>query len=344
MISKKKPYFAISPELRQYLHQYGRTTDLPLRYDDLLRHQDSFPVLDAQGKDTLWETMIYPQYLIEELHKQLVTIYALLKTDGDLTVMEHLYIDRIDYCTFGNSFPFRIRVVNHYNDNYDHFYVKRADASRVYGLELEHILSPDRINFFVHQETLIEEHITGIPGDVFIKDYAQSPTLNRVRIAKEFVKFNERCYVKLLGDMRSYNYVIIITSDFEDQQYRVRAIDFDQQAYEGRRITYLPQFFKDNNPIVALCSKVINRKTLLQYQQEERTLMARRYRGAYERLNDLLVVMEQDTLSTPQKTEQLRQELADFYKESAFLQCEGMGAIVRKHLEYSFSGIKPLRV
>ena len=40
----------------------------------------------------------------------------------------------------GNSQPFRVRIVNQFNDNYDYFYVKRADASCVYGLELEHVL------------------------------------------------------------------------------------------------------------------------------------------------------------------------------------------------------------
>jgi hypothetical protein len=35
-------------------------------------------------------------------------------------------------------------------------------------LELEHILSPDKINFLVYEDTLVEEHIMGI-GDVFIK-------------------------------------------------------------------------------------------------------------------------------------------------------------------------------
>ena len=70
--------------------------------------------------------------------------------------------------------------------------------------------------------------------------------MNKVRLAKEFIKFNERCFVKLLGDMRSYNYVIDVTPDFDAVQYRVRAIDFDQHAFEGRKKMYLPQFFKEN--------------------------------------------------------------------------------------------------
>jgi hypothetical protein len=164
---------------------------------------------------------MYEQHSQQELNLGLTMIYALLKTDGDMSVMEHLYVSRIDYCTFGNSNPFRVQIMNQLNDNYDYFYVKKADASRIYGLELEHILSPSRINYMVNGDTLIEEHIAGIPGDVFIKDYVNRKLSNKVRIAKEFVKFNERCFVRLLGDMRSYNYVIDVTPDFEDEQYRV---------------------------------------------------------------------------------------------------------------------------
>ena len=47
-----------------------------------------------------------------------------------------------------------------------------------------------------------------------------------------------------------------LTPDFEDEQYRVRAIDFDQQSYEGRKNMYLPQFFKENRMIVEFCSDV----------------------------------------------------------------------------------------
>ena len=49
---------------------------------------------------------------------------------------QHLTVDRIDLCSFANSQPFRVRIVNRLSDNFDYFYIKRADASRVYGLEL----------------------------------------------------------------------------------------------------------------------------------------------------------------------------------------------------------------
>src|SRR5204863_8709824 len=185
------------------------------------------------------------------------------------------------------SHPFRIRIVNKYNDNYDHYYIKIADASRIYGLELEHSLCPNRIVFFTCDNTLVEEHIPGIPGDLFIKQLDE-PLTNKIRLAKEFVKFNERCFVRLLGDMRSYNFVVGITPDIEDFQYRIRAIDFDQQSYEGRRTMYLPQFFKENNALVTMTLQYLNTESIAQYQAEERTMMAFRLASARYRIKELL--------------------------------------------------------
>src|SRR5690606_5049603 len=118
--------------------------------------------------------------------------------------------------------------------------IKQADASRIDGLELEEILSPNQVNYLVDRETLVEEHIVGIPGDVFTKNSLHNPEYNHTRIAKEFVKFNERCIISLLGDMRAYNFVMQITPDFDDFQFRIRAIDFDQQFYEGNPRVYMP--------------------------------------------------------------------------------------------------------
>jgi hypothetical protein len=122
-----------------------------------------------------------------------------LKTEGDFSFTSHLDVARIDYCTFGNSHPFRIRIVNKYNDNYDHYYIKIADASRIYGLELEHILSPNRITFFTFENTLVEEHIPGIPGDVFIQQMIDAPHTNKIRLAKEFVRFQRALFCAPVG-------------------------------------------------------------------------------------------------------------------------------------------------
>ena len=330
-ISKKKIMYKISPPLRSYLRTYDRERPLPVGYADLKRFENTMVVYDKYGKDSLWISTMYSQSDTRELHEGLKEIYSILKTGGDKSVHEHLHIERVDFCTFGNSNPFRIKIVNNYNDVYDYFYIKQADASRVYGLELEHILSPSRINYFVDTLTLIEEHIAGIPGDVFIKQYLNNAEFNQKRIAKEFVKFNERSFIRLLGDMRSYNYVFDITPDFEDVQFRIRAIDFDQQSYEGRKNLYLPQFFKENKELVELVKKHINQEVITQYQSEERTLIARRIMSSKHQLKALLAAMEVDVIAPDDKIIQLREELSKHY-EASFDGCNSMGDILRRCL------------
>ena len=256
-----------------------------------------------------------------------------MKTDGDVAVLDHLSVARIDYCTFGNTRPFRIRIINRLNDNYDHFYIKRADASRVYGLELENLVSPNQFAYFLNQDALIEEHIAGIPGDDFIKKNLDDIEFNQIRMAKEFIKFNERCFVRLLGDMRSYNYVVDITPDIEGSQFRIRAIDFDQQSYEGRKSFYLPQYFKDNNPIIFLGIKHMKPETVSQYQLEERSLIATRVKTTRDRLRELFKIMIQDEISSREKMAQLKDELGAHHKTHAFRNCQSMGEIVRTNFE-----------
>ena len=331
--SKRKIFYTIRAELREYLIKYDREVKLPVQYSDLLRFNLKTPLRDKDGNDTLWHTVYYDEREMAELFPNLTHIYALLNTDGDISVMEHLSVARIDYCLFGNSKPFRVRIINRLNDNYDHFYVKIADASRVYGLELEHILSPNRITYLTDNNTLIEEHIPGLPGDVFIEHHINNQSkFNQIRISKEFVKFNERCFVRLLGDMRSYNFVVDITPDIEGNQYRIRAIDFDQQSYEGKLKLYLPHFFKENLDLVMLGMKHMDETTMRQYQEEERTLVANRSRSAHYRLNDLLKVMCIDNISPESKVKQLAEELARHFHSPAFTQCNTMGQIVNEFL------------
>lgn len=332
LISKKKIIYPISDGLRRYLVKYGREVDIPIHYKELLRFSNSIALYDYKGNDTLWETVFYDESDREEIHYHIKKIYAILKADGDMSVMEHLYVDRVDLCTYGNTQPFRIRIVNRINDNFDYFYIKNADASRVYGLELEHLLSPNRISYLVYKDSLIEEHIAGIPGEQFMKLQIHDPLLNPIRLSKEFVKFNERCFVRLLGDMHSSNFVIDVTPDFEDTHFRIRAIDFDQQSYEGKKSIYLPQYFKQNNAMIQLGVKHITPESMVQYQREERALIATRLKSSTVEIMDILSSMERDILSTPENVASLKFDLANHYKNNAFLQCKNMGQLLRLSL------------
>ena len=325
-ISKRKPSFPVSDKLHSYLSNYKRNVRIPIFYEDLLRFQGSVVVYDKNEVDTLWIRVFYNEFEREDIDLSLKKIYTILHSDGNEKTIPFLNVDAIDYCTFGNSKPFRVKVRNILNDNYIYFYVKRADASRVYGLELEHMLSPYNLNFLVHKDTLIEEHISGIPGDEFIKDMLQ--------IAKEFIKFNERCMIRLLGDMRSYNYVIIPTHDFDQVVYKIRAIDFDQQCYEGKLNIYRPQFFKENLEMVNLVSQTIQKESLDQYVLEERSAIAKRLLSFDDRMNGLLDSMINDEISNKANINLLKAELQNYTHDVNFKRSKNMGEILRSALDF----------
>ncbi len=328
----RKPFYAVGGPLREYLEHHGRQVTLPLGYDDLRRYDGLMPTLDGQGRSTLWNTVLYRPGELESLHAQLVETYQLLTSDGGH--IDHLKVAAIDFCAYGNSQPFRIKILNQLNDNHDYYYIKRTDASRVYGLELEHLLSPNRINYMCHGNTLVEEHIIGVPGDAFIADPSRyGGHLNEVRLSKEFVKFNERCFVRLLGDMRAYNFVVDVIHDLDQVQYRIRSIDFDQQSHEGRVRIYLPQFYKENLPFVRFAQQVISLETAKQYRNEERSLLRKRQKLAKQQLDHLLLVMSAEQLSTPELVAELASGLAEHHRDPGMRACTTMGAILTRHLE-----------
>lgn len=338
LIKKKKKVYPVSENLLKYLKQYGRATRLPLKYSDLLRYETSITLYDKKGNDTLWSTILFPEGERNEIHENLRKIYAILKANGDEQLMRHLYVERIDICEYGNTLPFRVKIVNRFNENYDYFYIKQADASRILGLELEHLLSPNRINYVVYNETLIEEHIPGIPGELFIKQFikSQNSYLDEIRLAKEFVKFNERCFVRLLGDMHCNNFVIELTPDFDETFYRMRSIDFDQQCYEGNIRVYMPQYFKENNPIIYLGIKGMTPETVKQYQKEERAVMRYRVRSQRYQIKDFMDMMILEEIAPKEHVEELKEGLAKHYNEPKFLKYKTMGGLLKQSLKMLF--------
>lgn len=335
LMSKKKPSFPINEMLSEYLKKYNRNIKISIFYDDLMRFQGSIVVNDKNDEDTLWVRTYYSEFDREEIDRSLKKVYTMLHSDGNNDTIPFLNVDAIDYCTFGNSKPFRIKIRNILNDNYTYFYVKKADASRVYGLELEHILSPHSMNFLVYKDTLIEEHIAGVPGDDFIRDFLpECSESEKSQLAKEFVKFKERCLVRLLGDMRSYNYVIIPTHDFDHIVYKIRAIDFDQQSFEGNLKVYNLQFMKDNFKMVEMVGKKLQNSSIRQYKIEERSFMAKRMITSPKRTAYLIKCMKNDTISFPENIELLKKHLIKYVGDIKFKDCNNMGEILDTILDF----------
>ena len=306
--------------------------ELPVSYQRLEGFRDSLPLRNAEGQDTLWESVLYPPAEMDALKTDLKYVYALLKVDGDLSVVDHLYVDRIDFCSFGNSLPFSIRIVNSIQREpglFLHQASRRLPRLRP-RTRAPVVAQPAQLRHL--RSTLVEEHVAGMPGDVFIKRWLDNREIKPIRIAKELVKFNERCFIRLLGDMRSYNFVFVLTPDFEGWQVRIRAMDFDQQSFNGRRTFYLPQFFRENLPLVQFTTNLLDLKTAYQYQREERTLLLQRADLSQQRLEILLDAMTVDPIAPSENVIRLRQELAQHFGSDVFLKCESMAALIRENM------------
>ena len=189
---------------------------------------------------------------------------------------------------------------------------------------------------------MVEEHVVGLPGDAFMRDQlCPDNRFDQVRLAKEFVKFNERCFVRLLGDMHAGNWVVDVTPDFEKLHYRMRPIDFDQQSHHPRRQVYLPQFFPQNNAVIDLGLQHLTRPTVDQYQREERALIAGRLRVGQSRYRALMDVMREDLIAPPDYVRDLAATLAEHYEDDRFRAAQTMGDLVYHSLDLLLDGAAP---
>jgi hypothetical protein len=128
--------------------------------------------------------------------------------------------------------------------------------------------------------------------------------------------------------MRAYNYVIVPTHDFDQVQYRIRAMDFDQQSFEGKLKVYRPQFFADNYKFVKMVDECLDDKSITQYKEEERSALAKRLISTGNRTKRLMKCMRNDTISTPENVEILKKDLIDYTHDKEFKDCKNMGEIL----------------
>ena len=175
----------------------------------------------------------------------------------------------------------------------------------------------------------------GIPGDVFMETLLiNCSEVEKSQMAKELVKFNERCMIRLLGDMRAYNYVIVPIHDFDQVVYKIRPIDFDQQCYEGNLKVYRPQFFKENYPMVKLVKDKLENSSIEQYKNEERAALAKRIYSAESRIKKLLQIMGNDVIAPDPHVEKLKLELYRLTHDINFKRATSMGNVLNSAFDF----------
>ncbi len=324
----QKEVYTVSHQLQQYLQLFNRDVELPIAYSDLFHYQYTNAIKNENGKHTHWENVLYEPTILAAITSKLIATYQLLH---QLPAADYS-ITAVDFCEFANSMPFRISLINNSDNTNNYFYIKAADASRIYGLELEQLLSSNQTNFLYHQNTLVETHIDGLPGDEFLLKVNQLSANEQLLIAEEFIRFNERCFVRLLGDMRSYNFVVLQNKKLANS-FRIKAIDFDQQCYEGKLNLYLPQFYKENLLFVELSVGMLNKNSIEKIRQDERKKLAALYLANKHQLKVLMNAMVQEEISENYKVVTLRKELNTYHHVHHFAHCSTMGAIVQQQIK-----------
>ena len=95
----------------------------------------------------------------------------------------------------------------------------------------------------------------------------------------------------------------------------------------------MPQYFKQNNPLIEMGMKHMTPESVEQYRTEERSLISGRLKVENQRIYELMSIMAKDDISSEENTNQLKTELAKYYKSDKFLACKTMGEIVWASLE-----------
>jgi len=132
--------------------------------------------------------------------------------------------------------------------------------------------------------------------------------------------------------MRSYNFVVLKNGD-SARPFTIKAIDFDQQCYEGKLNLYLPQFYKENYPYVQLATAFLGDDAIDTIRITERKAMAGHYARNFSQITALLKVMQEEELSEQYKVVSLRKELNKYHHTSIFNHCKTMGSLVKQQLE-----------
>ena len=133
-------------------------------------------------------------------------------------------------------------------------------------------------------------------------------------------------------DMRSYNFVVV-KNNAAQKPFTIKAIDFDQQCYEGKLNLYLPQFYKENFRYVQLAKALLTDTAIDKIRMKERKELAGLFIKNKQQLSALLQVMEKEEISEHYKVVSLRKELNQYHHTHAFSHCKTMGSLVQQQLE-----------
>jgi len=227
---------------------------------------------------------------------------------------------------YGRTCPLRVKVFFS-NDFEKTFYAKILDEKRLFGIELENMLSPYKYEYSASGGGIYEDEVPGIE-----QSRINSDTKRDNAYLEELAKLDYRAFVMLLGDLNPNEnpHNCLVTKEFsgDSYTYNVRPIDFDglfeikdfqrDLVLSGRREEAANSIGKDRYHILRSFEKESMRKKYCQY---------------YERINELLdIVGSSDTCN--REVRRLGGLLDEYYRDqnADFKNSKNMGDLFGKHI------------
>jgi len=253
-----------------------------------------------------------------------------------MTQLEIVSIERIDYADkkplrFNVQFPGKVRRF---------FFAKpfnSEDVGRIFGLELEHLLSPYKFDYSVGGQAIYEDGIEGMEARDFL--FASGiKTASDPAFLEELVRLDYRCQTMLVGDMHSYNYLVTAIRDANGSSFKIRAIDFDQLfsvRYDINRRDLDTSVFREPQVPKKEAIKILGKERYNSIVSLERECMRKRFIESQSRICDLTKIIGYSEHCN-KDFEKLAKQLALFHKDNAFLdesKVSNAGELLRLHLQ-----------
>ena len=104
--------------------------------------------------------------------------------------------------------------------------------------------------------------------------------------------------------------------------------------FDSKGKVYLAYNFRSNRPVSGLSLKTLNRATVRQYAEEERSQMSRRASSEHRRLTALLSTMKREKIAPPEHVTALGANLDKLHGTKDFSKCRTMGELTAAHIRY----------
>jgi len=311
-------------DLFKYLTQHHKASSLP-SYHDMRECVDYEREVDEEDPG-LEELFVVPESR-DEFHQAVRQVASHL-WGGEAhppELFQNLSVVSVHEYTYADHKPLRIEVmlpgaVTHT------FYAKPFNERRLYGLELEHLLSPYKYDYSVSGEAIFEDHIMGTDAKDFMEAYRGYPYRNP-DFAEEMLRLDFRTRAFLLGDMHDQNYIISQVESGDERAFVARPIDFDKlfliRDLEGAGVIST----KDRESVTELLGKG-RCESVIGFERER---MKRRFYENKARIRDLfnLIGQSQDCSSS---LPDLSMSLAQHYGSQDLYDADSMGELFRGHL------------